>query len=77
MNDQHSLLLAFNTDDPQFVRGFEAGRVWNAVRASDDDPIVETVHLSNAEVMLRIGEAVGRDVSWVELDDTFAEVTFS
>lgn len=30
MTDEHGFepLLAFDTDDPQFARGFEAGRLW-------------------------------------------------
>lgn len=64
---EYSLLLAFDVDDPEFVRGFECGRVW--VRAQeDDDEFMVTVHLTNAEMMLRISEATEREVSWVELD---------
>lgn len=31
---RHALLLAFDTDAPEFARGFEAGRVWANGRSS-------------------------------------------
>lgn len=59
-------LLEFDTDDPSFARGFEAGRLWSILRhfqaagelvALDAQPF----HASNAEMMLRMLEALGID----------------
>lgn len=70
-----ALLLGFDTDEPQFVRGFEIGRVWQLLR-TDDDEHVETVHASNLEMLLRLAEATGRRVQTEDLDDTFVLATF-
>lgn len=72
----HSCLLPFDTDDAEFSRGFEAGRLWALLRASDDE-VVETVHAANAEMVLRLGEATGRHVRAVDLDDNWIEATFA
>lgn len=72
----HSCLLRFDTDHAEFGRGFEVGRLWALLRATDDE-IVETVHASNAEMILRLGEATGRNVRAVELDDHWIRATFA
>ena len=73
----HACLLAFDTDDAQFARGFELGRVWAALRATPDEPIQEYVHASNAEMVLRLAEATGRTVEATELGDDWLEATFA
>lgn len=30
--DGYTLLLPFDTDEPEFARGFEAGRMWERVK---------------------------------------------
>jgi hypothetical protein len=72
----HTCLLPFDTDDAEFVRGFEAGRVWALLRGVGDE-VVETVHANNAEMMLRLGEATGRRVRAVDLDENWIEVSFA
>jgi hypothetical protein len=69
------LELAFDTDDPEFARGVEAGLLWERARI-ERDPFEETVHLTNAEMMLRIADALGRPVASTELDDTWMTVRF-
>lgn len=78
MNDSagHACLLPFDTDDTEFARGFEAGRLWALLQTTDDE-IVETVHASNAEMILRLAEATDRQVQAVDLDEHWIEVTFS
>jgi hypothetical protein len=68
------LLLPFDVDEPEFVRGFEAGRVWSMLHASHEREFV--VHASNAEMMLRIAEAMEGSVQSVDLDETWMEVEF-
>jgi hypothetical protein len=71
----YSLLLAFDTDDAQFVRGFEAGRIWNELNQTDEQ-VVATVHAENAEMMLRIAEALNRSVQSEDLDERWITVMF-
>jgi hypothetical protein len=72
----YDCLLPFDTDDPAFVRGFEAGRVWARLRATGE-PVEEHVHAANAEMVLRMAEATGRDVRSEELGGEWLLVTFS
>jgi hypothetical protein len=74
--DGHSLLLPFDTDDPQFVRGFEAGRLWALLRASPEESVEEYAHASNAEMILRLGEATGREVASDELGNDWLFIRF-
>jgi hypothetical protein len=78
MNDSagHACLLKFDTEDAEFARGFEAGRLWALLRGTDDQ-VVEAVHAANAEMILRLAEATGRQVQAVDLDENWIEATFS
>ncbi len=78
MSDGYGLLLAFDREgdaDQPFAFGFECGRVWEMAKANEDE-FSQSVNAENAEMMLRIGEALGRSVSSVELGDDWIEVTF-
>lgn len=70
-----ALALAFDTDASEFARGVEVGRLWETLRATDD-PVEEMVHVSNAEMVMRMGEALSRDVRGEEHDDTWMTVRF-
>lgn len=77
-------LLLFDSDDPEFTRGFEAGVVWATLKAMDDlallareDTIVEYVHNENVEMVLRIAEARGWQARSSDVDDDYMRVTFS
>jgi hypothetical protein len=72
----HSLLLAFDTSDPEFGRGFEAGRLWQLLQ-SDAEELVEYLHASNAEMAMRMAEATGRNFQAEELDATWMEIIFT
>ncbi|HEX5608698.1 MAG TPA: hypothetical protein VFX45_01240 [Solirubrobacterales bacterium] len=72
----HACLLPFDTDDAEFARGFETGRLWALLRETGAE-VVETVHARNAEMILRLAEATGRPVQAVDLDKDWIEVTFS
>lgn len=69
------LLLPFDTDSVEFTRGFEAGYVWTKLRETDEREF--TVHWSNAEMMLRIADALGLEVEAQELDEAWTDVTFT
>ena len=75
--DGYGCLLPFDSDHPEFARGFEAGRLWALLRAFPDEEVVEYVHASNVEMFMRMGEATGRRVSGEELDERWVAVTFA
>jgi hypothetical protein len=71
------LLLPFDTDEPEFCRGFEAGRLWALLGSEPHEEIEEYAHATNAEMLIRMGEATGRVVT-AELmaDDCWVFVKF-
>lgn len=73
----YALALAFDTDEPEFARGVELGRLWETLKAQPDEKITQTIHAANAEMALRVGEALQRAVSAVEHDDVWMSVTYS
>jgi hypothetical protein len=75
--DGHGLLLPFDTDDPQFARGFELGHLWALLRELTDESVTELVHVSNAEMLIRTAEATGRNFAAKILTDTWLEITFA
>jgi hypothetical protein len=72
----HTCLLRFDTDDAEFARGFEAGRLWAELRANDGE-VAASIHASNAEMALRLAEATDRTVAATELGHDWLEATFS
>jgi hypothetical protein len=48
-------LLAFDTGEPEFARGFEVGLLWG--RMIHESEIVQTIHAENAEMVIRMAEA--------------------
>jgi hypothetical protein len=74
---RHALLLAFDTDEPSFARGFEAGALWADLQADDETEVEAVVHASNTEMAMRMAEALGRGAVGTELDATWTRVVFS
>lgn len=72
---RYSLKLPFDTDNPVFALGFELGCVWGHLQI-DDGPQLITMHAANAEMILRIAEATGREVSSTELGNGWIAVQF-
>jgi hypothetical protein len=73
-DDQHyGLVLPFDTDDSQFVRGFEAGRLWE--QTATGEPFSQTIHSSNTEMAIRICEAREMPFSAEQLDDNWTELS--
>jgi len=55
-DDGDCVVLTFDSTNPEFYRGFEAGLVWShAYNCGGLDAIVHTV---NAEMIMRIAEAL-------------------
>lgn len=71
------LVLAFDTDDFEFVRGMEAGIVWGALQKLDATESHEVfVHGYNAEMMVRISEATNRHIETQDTDPDWMSVKF-
>lgn len=70
-------LLSFDrqdADEAPFVHGIECGCVWERAKHIEEE-FSQMVHAENAEMMLRIGEALGRQVRCVVVDDVWIDVT--
>jgi hypothetical protein len=72
-----SCLLPFDSDAPEFARGFEVGRLWGKLQERPEDPFEEYVHAQNVEMVLRIADATSRSVRSDELGDDWLIVQFS
>jgi hypothetical protein len=68
-----SLALAFDTDDPEFCRGVEAGRLWEQLKTGEE--VQQTIHATNSEMAIRMCESLEREFSAEVLDDTWVELT--
>lgn len=71
-----NLILAFDSDDPEFTRGFEAGRLWERIKA-DQTTWDEIIHATNAEMVMRMCEAESREFRADQLPDDFVHVWIS
>jgi hypothetical protein len=71
-------VLAFDTDNEDFVRGFEAGRIWVLMEENPDKLPGLIFHSVNAEMVMRMLEAKGLKLRAKFTDDetwmTFEEV---
>lgn len=70
----YSLVLAFDSDDPEFTRGFEAGRLWERIQ-KDHTTWSQLIHVTNAEMVMRMCESEGRIFTAKDVDETWVEVT--
>jgi hypothetical protein len=68
--------VAFDTDDAEFARGFEAGRLWNTLRDRPEEVVEEYAHATNAEMVMRIADATNRSVRSEEIGDGWLFVRF-
>lgn len=67
-----SLVLPFDTDDPGFVRGFEAGRLYEQLKSGEE--VQQTIHATNSEMAIRMCEQQERAFSAEVLDGTWTEL---
>ena len=80
LNDNYELVLSFDSDDPQFARGFEAGKIYAELKLDSfayQESLTVTVHHENTEMMMRIAEALNLSFSATELDEGFTSVSFT
>lgn len=72
---EYTLVLPFDTDSPEFVRGVEVGRIWEHMK-HEDEAFEVTIHTNNSEMVMRMAEASGRVVASEEIDDLWMTVKF-
>jgi hypothetical protein len=70
---QWGLLLPFDTEDEQFARGVEVGRLWEMFK-HNEEPFEQTIHATNAEMVLRMSERLGRPIRTDELGSDWLEL---
>ena len=59
--------LRFDTDDPEFARGFEIGILWERLNSLGSCHMA--IHASNAEMVMRVAKATGCEFFGQEIDD--------
>lgn len=69
------LRLAFDSDDPEFTRGFEIGRYDTLLQR--DGAAEGYLHPENAEMALRLAEAHGCEVKAEDIGYGWMWVTFT
>jgi hypothetical protein len=74
-DDGMSLVLAFDTDEPEFTRGFEAGQLWE--RLERDGIAAQLIHAENAEMVMRMAEEKGLRFSAEDVGDGWLSVAIS
>lgn len=60
-------VLRFDTDDPEFARGFEIGVLWERINASGSCQM--EISAANAEMVMRVAKVTGCRFSGHELND--------
>lgn len=70
-------VLAFDSDDLEFARGFEAGRLWSILRERPDEEVSEMIGAGNAEMVCRIADSLGRVASITSASDDPMLVVFT
>jgi hypothetical protein len=69
----YGLILSFDSDDEEFCRGFEAGRIYEQIK--DGEPFTQMIHASNTEMAMRICETAGRSFRAEQVDDEWTDLT--
>ncbi|MDE2101502.1 MAG: hypothetical protein KGL39_29925 [Patescibacteria group bacterium] len=70
------LALAFDTDDPEFIRGVEVGMLYEQLTTNPEQQ-THIAHAANAEMVLRLAEACGRTARATWEDDYWMHVEFT
>lgn len=71
----YGLVHAYDSDDPEFVRGAEVGALEAKVQLLGDVAIHDVMRRSNSEMVRRIAQGARRDFSISPIDDTWMDVT--
>lgn len=55
---EFNLTLEFDTNNTEFCRGVEIGRIWEMLK--NEDNFTQTIHSSNVEMIMRMMEKTDR-----------------
>ena len=57
----YSMILPFDTDHPEFIRGWECGEIWHTLRhlPGEATSYRRMVHSASLEMILRMAERLG------------------
>jgi len=72
----NELLMPFDSDHPEFTRGFECGQLWAALSLRPDEHHV-TIHSTNFEMARRCAKHFNYVVEVTQDDNTWINVEFS
>lgn len=70
---EYGLVLAFDTNDPEFTRGFEAGQIWE--RLERDGYTSQLVSAGNAEMVMRMADHYGLKFTAEDVGYEWLQVT--
>jgi len=63
------LMLGLEDKSPDYVLGFEAGKLWNVLSSSFSSEVAGACHEANRTVLQKIGSAHGWDIEFTEAGD--------
>lgn len=70
------LLMPFDSDHPEFTRGFECGQLWAALSLNPASHST-LLHSTNMEMAIRCASAKGYKVEITQTDNTWIDATFT
>lgn len=76
MEGKYILMLQFDSDNPEFTRGFEAGIIYNKCQ-NNIDVVDQNIHASNSEMVIRICELFEKKFVGQLLDDDWMCITIT
>lgn len=71
-----TLLMAFDSDDPEFTRGFECGQLWAALSLRPAEHFA-TLHSTNFEMARRCAKHYNYVLEAMSEDNTWISATFT
>ena len=74
MTDTYDLVLPFDTDDPEFCRGFEAGTLWERLKQQPEE-VEEIVHEGNQPLLREMAHRLGYRLECEDVRDGWMGVT--
>lgn len=73
--DKPTELITFDTDDPEFTRGFECGELWAGLQRRPVEYLTQ-MHSSNYEMAKRIAKYYGYALEPISDDETWLDAVF-
>jgi hypothetical protein len=72
---EYGLVLPFDSDDPEFTRGFEAGMLYMSLGDKHVTKITQLLHVENAEMVIRMCELFDWSFTAEDLSDEWLQIT--